>query len=119
MEFRELPQKMQVMRAPGRNVVEIIAGRDCGTGHKQQDLLEGIDYPPWLAVVLELGKVLQKQSQMRTRNLTLEDGVHDGAPMRIRASPLTALARANKHNRPDVSGASSHDFLRFQRAKGF
>ena len=28
MEFRELPQKMQVMLAPGDDIVEIVTGRD-------------------------------------------------------------------------------------------
>ena len=75
MEFREMPQKMQVMLAPGDDIVEVVTGRDAGAGHQQQDLPEGIDYAPGLPVVLQLGKVLQKQIQTRTRTLTLEDGV--------------------------------------------
>jgi hypothetical protein len=58
MEIRELPQKMQVMLAPGDDIVEIVTGGDRGAGHQQQDLLERIYNTPGLAVVLELGKVL-------------------------------------------------------------
>ncbi len=73
------------MLAPGGDIVKIITGRDRGAGHQQQDLLERIHNAPGLAVVREFGKVLQKQGQTRTRTLTLEDRVHGGAPVRIRA----------------------------------
>jgi hypothetical protein len=45
MEVRELPQKFQVMLAPGDDIVKIITGRDRGAG-QQQDLLEGIHNAP-------------------------------------------------------------------------
>ena len=74
-----------VMLAPGGDVVEIVATRNRRAGYQQQDLLERIHDPPGLAVVRELRKVSQKQGQTRTRTLTLENRVHSGAPVRIRA----------------------------------
>jgi hypothetical protein len=85
MILREMPQEDEMVFAPGDNVVEIVAGGDRGAGHQQQDLLERIHNAPRLAVILELGKVSQKQGKTRTRDLSVEDRVHDGAPVRIRA----------------------------------
>jgi hypothetical protein len=61
MEFRELPQKIEVMFAPGDDIVKAVTRGDCGAGHQQQDLLERIDYASRLPLVLQLGKVMQKQ----------------------------------------------------------
>jgi hypothetical protein len=36
MEVRKLPQKMQVMLAPGNDIVEVVTRGDAGAGHKQQ-----------------------------------------------------------------------------------
>jgi hypothetical protein len=102
MEVRELSQKSQMMLAPGDDIVEVIAGRDRGAGHQQQDLLEGIHNAPGLAVVLELGKVLQKQTKTRTRDLSVEDRVHDGAPPRIKSAHgiTTASSTQNYADQP-------------------
>ena len=74
------------MLPPIGDFVEIITGRDRRAGHQQQDLLERVNNAPRLTLVLEMRKVPQKQGQTRTRNLLLEDRVHDAAPMRIRAA---------------------------------
>src|ERR1700694_4154392 len=80
MKLREMLQEGEMVFAPGDDVVEIVAGGDRGAGHQQQDLLERIHDAPRLAVILELGKVSQKQGKTRTRELCGEDRVHDGAP---------------------------------------
>src|SRR6202040_2646867 len=80
MKLREMPQEGEMVFAPGDDVIEIVAGGDRGTGHQQQDLLERIHNAPGLAVILELGKMPQKQGKTRTRDLLVEDLVHDGAP---------------------------------------
>src|SRR4249919_2602910 len=70
-------------------VVEVVAGRNGGASHQQQNLLERIHHPPGLAVIPELGEMLQQQGQSRPRGLLVEDHdgdrVHDRAPCRIRA----------------------------------
>ncbi len=76
---------MQVMLAPGDNIVKIVATRDGGTDHQQQDLRERIDNAPRLTVIRECGKLVQQQGQTRTRAFPLKNQVHDRAPMRIRA----------------------------------
>src|SRR5262249_49004638 len=96
MEVRELPQKIQVMLAPGSHVIEIVATRNRRAGYQQQDLLERIHDAPGLAVVCELGKVPQKQGQTRTRTLTLEDRVYSRAPVRIRAPTESHLVVNSK-----------------------
>src|ERR1700737_3517962 len=80
MKLREMPQEGEMVFAPGDDVIEIVAGGDRGTGHQQQDLLERIHNAPGLAVILELGKMPQKPGKTRTRDLLVEDLVHDGAP---------------------------------------
>jgi hypothetical protein len=85
MKLRELPQKMQVMLAPGDNIVKIVAARDGGTDHQQQDLRERIDDAPRLTVIRQCGKMVQQQGQTRTGTFPLKNRVHDRDPMRIRA----------------------------------
>jgi hypothetical protein len=62
VECREPPQGVEMMLAPGDDVVEIVAGRDGRAGHQQQHLLEWIHHPPGLAVVVQFGEMLQKQA---------------------------------------------------------
>jgi hypothetical protein len=76
MKLRELPQKMQMMLAPGDNIVKIVAARDGGTDHKLQDLRERIDNAPRLTVIRECGKMVQQQGQTRTRAFPLKNRVH-------------------------------------------
>jgi hypothetical protein len=89
MELRKAPQKAEMVFAPGDDVVEVVAGRNGGASHQQQNLLERIHHPPGLAVIPELGEMLQQQGQSRPRGLLVEDHdgdrVHDRAPCRIRA----------------------------------
>ena len=66
------------MLAPSDDIIEIVARGDRRAGHQQQDLLERVNNAPRLTLVLEMRKVPQKQGQTRTRNLLLEDRVHDG-----------------------------------------
>ena len=72
VEGREAAQELQVMPAPGGDVVEVVAGGDGAADHQQQDLAQRIHHPPGLARVLELGKVLQQQRQAISRRF-LED----------------------------------------------
>src|SRR3979411_23217 len=95
MKLREMPQEGEMVLAPGDNVAEIVAGGDRGAGHQQQDLLERIQAPR-LAVILELGKVSQKQGKTRTRDLSVEDRVHDGAPCESGAPTESRSLRQHK-----------------------
>jgi hypothetical protein len=97
MEVRELPQKVRVMLAPDDDVVEVVAGCDRGASHQQQDLLEGD--APGLTVILELGKVVQKQTQTRMRDVLVEHRVHGGACVRVRAPTESHRFRQHKIRR--------------------
>src|SRR6266704_5952254 len=100
MELGEPAQKGEMVLAPGDDVVEIVAGRDRGAGHQQQDLLERIHDPPGLALIPEFGKMLQKQAQARPRGLLVNDrldaSVHARAPGRIRALKESRSRRQHK-----------------------
>jgi hypothetical protein len=63
VEGREPAQEIQVMPAPGGDVVEVVAGRDRGAHHQQQHLAQRVHHPPRLTGVLQLGKALQQQRQ--------------------------------------------------------
>ena len=69
MKLRELPQKMQVMLALGGNIVKIVAARDGGTDHQQQDLRERIDDAPWLTVIGDCRKMVHSKAK-RARGLS-------------------------------------------------
>ena len=60
MERREPPQKIEMMLAPGDDVVEIVAGGDGGAGQQQQDFGQRIDDPPRLAFVRRARKNASK-----------------------------------------------------------
>src|SRR5215467_2216623 len=66
VELGELPQEIEMMPAPLDDVLEIVAGGDRGAGHQQQNLLDRIKNAPGLPVVVEPGKVLQKNGQTRS-----------------------------------------------------
>ena len=85
MEGREPAQEIEVMAAPGGDVVEVVAGRNRGAHHQQQDLAQRIHHPPGLARVLKLGKMLQQQRQAIPRRF-LQD--HDSGHLR---SPSESL----------------------------
>jgi hypothetical protein len=59
MRRRESSQKIQIMLAPGDDVVEIVTRGDCGAGQKQESLREGIRDPPGFPVVVDLRGMLQ------------------------------------------------------------
>ena len=67
MKRREPAQKLEVVPAPRGDIVEIVARRDGGAGQKQKHLGQRIHHPPGLALVIEAGKMLQKQGQPRPR----------------------------------------------------
>ena len=61
MELGEVPQEREVVLAPGDDVVEIVAGGNCGTYYQQQDLPERIEDPQGLPPVVELRDMRQQQ----------------------------------------------------------
>src|SRR5450432_4712823 len=71
VERGEPSKQTQMMLAPGGYLVEIVARGDRGAGQKQQHLGQGIDDPPWLAVIRKLGKMLQQQSHARPGNILI------------------------------------------------
>lgn len=103
MEFRKAPQKVEMVLAPGGDVVEVITGGDGGADHQKQNLPERIHHPPRLTVIAKFGKVLQQQGQSRPRGLLVEDrvgtDVHARAPCRIRAPKESRSASQDKITR--------------------
>src|ERR1700694_6178149 len=67
MELREAAQEIEIVLAPGDDVVEVVAGGDGGAGYQQEDFGQWIHDPAGLPVVGKLGKMLQKQRQTRPR----------------------------------------------------
>ncbi len=84
MERREPSQKIEMMFAPGDDVVEIVAGGDRGAGQQKKHLGQGIHTRQGSRVVRELGKMLQKQCQSRPRHILVREKIgriaHPGAP---------------------------------------
>jgi len=100
MVRREPPQEVEVILAPGDDVVEIVARSDRPARHQQQDFLERVHHPPGLAAVFKRGKMLQKQTKPRPRHLLIRDRNgnrdHDRAPYRIRALRESSTRRQCK-----------------------
>ena len=97
MEIGEPPQEIEMMLAPGDDVVEIITGGDGRAGHQQQNLLNRIENPPGFPVVVEFGKMLQKKRQTSPRALVLHECGHLDAPVEIKApreSPTAVNAKS-------------------------
>ena len=67
----EPPQKIQMIRTPQDDVVEIVAGGDGGEGHQQQHLMQGIHQTGPGKLILHRTKI---------------ENLHDGAP-RIQSAP--------------------------------
>src|SRR5262249_24913058 len=63
MEVTEAAQEIEVALAPKDDLVEVVAGGDGGAGHQEQDLLERVGDAPALALVVQLGKVLEQDRQ--------------------------------------------------------
>jgi hypothetical protein len=61
VERGEPSKQTQMMLAPGGDLVEIVARGDRGAGQKQQHLGQGMDDPPWLAVIRKIEKMLQQR----------------------------------------------------------
>ena len=93
MEVGEMPQKVEVFLAPGDNIVEVIAPCDRGARHQQQDLTQGIGDTPGLAVVLEFGKMAQKQGQPRPRHLPVKSRIQN-----LRHGRLVAESRRPRNH---------------------
>ena len=85
MEVAEAPEEIQMVLAPGDDIVEVVTRSDGGAGHQQQDLLDRIGHTPSLAIVVQLRKMLQQHRQPRSRKLLVDINGHDRAPGRIRA----------------------------------
>jgi hypothetical protein len=77
MEVREMPQKVEMFLAPGDNIVKVIAPCDCSARYEQQDFTQGIDDTPGLAVIIEFGKVVQKQGQPRPRHFPIKNRIQN------------------------------------------
>ena len=100
MEFREPAQEIEMVLAPGDNVVEIVARGDRRAGDQQQHLLERIHHPPRFAVIPKFGKMLQQKGHSRPRYLFVQDRSsnrgHASAPCRIRAPTESQPSRQLK-----------------------
>src|SRR3954465_2332749 len=88
------------VRAPGNDVVEVVAGGDGRAGDQEQHLMEGVEHAPRLAGIVEGGELFQEQAQAVARQVRagtdLADvgrkgvgvvgaGGHGRAPCRIRS----------------------------------
>ena len=71
-------QEIQMMFAPGRNVVEVVAGGNGCASHKKQNLGQRIHDPPRFALILNLRKMLQQQRQSRPRHLFIHQQIGNG-----------------------------------------
>jgi hypothetical protein len=60
IELRKLPQKAKLGLAPIGNLVVVVAARNRRADHQQQDLRQGIDHAPSLAIIADPRKVRQK-----------------------------------------------------------
>ena len=78
MEVAEAAQEIEVVLAPKHDLVEVVAGGNCGAGHQQQDLLERVGHAPALALVVQLGKVLEQDRQSVRGERHLHRLVHRG-----------------------------------------
>src|SRR5258708_23480181 len=78
MELREPAQEVEVVPAPGANIVEIVATGDRRTDDQQHHLLERIHHPPRLPVIAKLGKMLQQNGHARPRGLLVQDRIRQG-----------------------------------------
>jgi hypothetical protein len=54
MKLRELSQKIEMLLAPGHDVLEVIARGNGGACQKQQDLGQRMRYPPRLPLIVDL-----------------------------------------------------------------
>ena len=91
MEVREMPQKVEMFLAPGDNIVKVIAPCDRSARY---DFTQGIDDTPGLAVIIEFGKVVQKQGQPRPRHFPIKNRIqnHRRSPRcRIKANRESQL----------------------------
>src|SRR6266446_6453068 len=73
MKLRKPAQEIEVVPAPGTNLVEIVATGDRRTDDQQHHLLERIHHPPRLSVVAKLVKMLQQNGQACPRGLLVQD----------------------------------------------
>src|SRR3954464_3451437 len=100
VEGGEAAQNGEVVRAPGNDVVEVVAGGDGRAGDQEQHLVEGVEHAPRLAGIVEGGELFQEQAQAGARHgragTDLADvgrkgagvagaGGHGRAPCRIRS----------------------------------
>src|ERR1019366_5313392 len=126
MELRETPQKIEMMLAPGDDVVEVVAGGDGGAGHQQQDFIEPVHDPARLPFVRKLGKMLQKQRQTRSGRIIIRtcdrEVIHGRAPaeserLRNHAAPSMQNHRSRAVNL--TSEPWGFPFLLFRLQVGF
>jgi hypothetical protein len=68
MEIREPAKEVEMVLAPGDDIVEVVARGDRGASQQKQDLGQRKGDPPRLAVVLQPRKMLQKQRHAGARN---------------------------------------------------
>src|SRR5208282_665643 len=80
MEIRKSAQEVEMVLAPGGNLVKIVAGRDRRTSHQEQYLLERIHHPPGFAAIVEVGKMPKKYRKPCARGIWVDDRGHEGAP---------------------------------------
>ena len=94
MEVREMPQKVEMFVAPGDNIVKVIAPCDRSARY---DFTQGIDDTPGLAVIIEFGKVVQKQGQPRPRH----------SPSKIESKIIAVIASLPNQGEQGITAVGS------------
>jgi hypothetical protein len=87
-------QKVEVIDSPALDVLEVVARCDRRTGQQKQDFGQGIEDPPRLPLIRQPRKMLQKQTQTRSRNFSqggnIEAFVHGVTPCESRTQGITS-----------------------------
>ena len=113
MEFAKPAQEVEVGFSPIDDVLVVVAIGDGGADDQEQHLPQRIHHPPRLALVLNRGKMLQKQRQARLRQgqimhrqLPNQDDPRESLPdpPRKRSQPKI---RVNPNSEPRAGGAGA------------
>ena len=79
-------EEVEVRRAPGGDVLVVVAVGDGAADHEQEDLVEPVGDPPHVARVLDLGEVLEQGREARLPGQGLGGRDHGRLQFRAAAS---------------------------------